>query len=215
LRKLVITLGALALAALILYAAREPLLRGAAHLLRVYAARPGADALVVLSGNANVRPQAGAHLYHRGYAPLVVITRTPPEPVQEMGIVPSEAAVALEVLRRLEVPRSAVTVVPEGGTVSSTIGEARALYAWARARDIRRLTLVTTSYHTSRALWAFRRVFADTDVALDAHAADHYLFTEANWWRVEDGLIAIFNEYVKWGYYLWQYGLGSPQSASP
>jgi uncharacterized SAM-binding protein YcdF (DUF218 family) len=56
-------------------------------------------------------------------------------------------------------------------TGPGTHGEAQAVLQFARTAHLRRLVIVTTPYHTRRALAVFRKVFASSGVAIGVQPA--------------------------------------------
>ena len=148
-------LGAVTLLALVL-AAFTPLPNVA---LRRFSAAPrleGADAIVVLG--SGVRPGGdltdaslrrllhGLALYHRGLAPLLVVSG----PVNRAGIV--EARVRAELAGTLGVPASAIVTVERALT---TREEARDVAAVLRPRGARRVLVVSNGLHLVRAVGVF------------------------------------------------------------
>jgi uncharacterized SAM-binding protein YcdF (DUF218 family) len=148
-------LGAVALLALLL-AAFTPLPNLA---LRMLAAPPRverADAIVVLGGG--VRPGGeltdgslrrllhGLALYHRGLAPLLVVSG----PVNPAGIV--EARVRAELAQTLGVPASAIVTVERALTTQE---EAREIAASLQPRGARRVLLVSDGLHLVRGVGVF------------------------------------------------------------
>jgi uncharacterized SAM-binding protein YcdF (DUF218 family) len=76
-----------------------------------------------------------------------------------------------------------VELVPDAGTW----GEALAVTTAARARGWRRLTLVTSAYHTRRALWTFRKAAGGCCEVGVRWAAGYSGLRPSRWWRsVED-----------------------------
>jgi uncharacterized SAM-binding protein YcdF (DUF218 family) len=150
-------LGAVTLLALVL-AAFTPLPNVA---LRRFGAAPRlerADAIVVLG--SGVRPAGdltdaslrrllhGLALYHRGLAPLLVVSG----PVNRAGIV--EARVRAELARTLGVPASAIVTV-EGAL--TTQEEGRDVATALRPRGARRVLVVSDALHLVRAVGVFER----------------------------------------------------------
>jgi uncharacterized SAM-binding protein YcdF (DUF218 family) len=148
-------LGAVTLLALLL-AAFTPLpnvaLRGLATPPRV----EQADAIVVLG--SGVRPEGeltnaslrrllhGLALYHRGLAPLLVVSG----PVNRAGIV--EARVRAELAHTLGVPAPAIVIVERALTTQE---EAREVAAVLRPRGVRRVLLVSNGLHLVRSVGVF------------------------------------------------------------
>ncbi|MCA1615405.1 MAG: YdcF family protein [Acidobacteria bacterium] len=183
---------------------------GAARWLAVAEALPRADAVVVLGGAAAYveRTREAARLYGEGRAPVVVLTndglRGGWSQAQQRN--PFFHERAGEELRRAGVAAQRIELVP--GVVASTHDEAVAVRAYAAARGWRSLLVVTSAYHSRRALWTFRRVFEGSNVALGLAPAPPGEGTPSTfaWWLRPRGWRLIAGEYLKLIYYRWQYG---------
>jgi len=123
----------------------------------------------------------------------------------EMGLYPNESDVAAEMLRRMGVPDDAIAVIELKPGVASTYDEANVIRRHVRQHDLDRVIVVTSSYHTRRARWVFRRVLADTPVTLMVSSAPDPLYDPSDWWHSESGLRSVVDEYTKLGYYIYRY----------
>ncbi|HYG81627.1 MAG TPA: YdcF family protein [Pyrinomonadaceae bacterium] len=182
---------------------------GAARLLVVRAELARADALIVLSGGSfyEERARHAAELFAEGRAPLVVLTddglRGPWSDELERN--PTYAELEAEELARAGVPRESVSVVPE--LVSSTYDEAVRVRDYARARGLRSVLVVTSPYHSRRALWVWRLVFRGSgiEVGLDPATEGAQSPPAATWWWHLRGWRAVAFEYPKMAYYWLRY----------
>jgi uncharacterized SAM-binding protein YcdF (DUF218 family) len=193
-RGVVLRLVALAsiLAALLL--ALKPLLVLYALLFRVNdPAR--SDALVILLGGLSHRPTRAAELYKQGIAPTVIVCSSPV--IAELGL--DETAHTVRVLEQQGVPKSAIVVIPD--TVTSTRDEASRLAAYARGRAMKRITVVTTAFHTRRSRMAFRKALRDQKIDVRMAAAAEPGFRESDWFQRDEGMVAYFAETIKLIYY--------------
>ena len=111
-----------------------------------------ADAVVVLSGDYGERLARGLQLMHAGVAPTLVLDGEPD----------------FDEVRRLCTAKLAFEVVCLRPSPDRTRTEARAAARLADQRGWRRLVVVTTTAHTTRAGLLFRRC---TDVAVDVVGA--------------------------------------------
>ena len=193
---------ALLVLALAAYALRAPLLTGVARLLTVRDPVSRADLVLVLGGEVNTRPFHAAELYRRGVAPRVVLVRERAGPAVRQGLLPGRTDVAVLILRRGGVPDSAIVVLEPPGGAASTADEARALRGYLRATGLRRVAVVTNPYHSRRARIALRRGVRGLPAEILVMPVPAWGFTERDWWRSEDGLLAYFGEYVKLAVYL-------------
>ena len=104
-------------------------------------------------------------------------------------------------LRRFGVPNEAIETLPE--PVSGTYEESLLLRRYATDKGLRSVLVVTSAYHSRRALRALRRVFADSTIAigLDAVPPGRQTPRPAIWWLDPRGWQMVPGEYLKTVYY--------------
>ena len=166
-----------------------------------------ADAILVLSGSAMVRPLEGADLYLAGYAPRIVLTRDQPA-----GGMPALAARGIlfitpvtrthGVFLQLGIPHEAI-VIPER-IHGSTAAEAITLRELAARHDWHRVIIVSSRYHLRRAGFAFRRELQGTDIQIVMRSTRYEGFEPSQWWRRRADIREIVAELPR----LVAYGLG-------
>lgn len=197
-RRLFVALLIPLIIAMILVLAHRPLLVGFAYLFRVDNPAPS-DVIVMLLGGTPHRAEKAAQLYKSGIAPKIILCRERPDPVFQQ-----DASVLIkDYLARLGVPSQAVEILPV--EVTSTKDEAERVLAYLNQHPARRITVVTTAFHTARAGWIFRKILKSNSVDVRTAAAKDPSFDESNWYRTEDGLIFYFNELIKTIYYRLSY----------
>jgi uncharacterized SAM-binding protein YcdF (DUF218 family) len=182
---------------------------GLARALMVRAELAHADALVVLAGADAYRERTreAAQLFALGRAPKILLTndnlRGGWSTEQQRN--PYFVERAFDELRRAGVPAESIEVLPE--TVSSTHDEAVRLREYATAHNLRSLMVVTSAYHSRRALWTLRRVFRDANMELgmDAAAPGDEAPGPATWWLHAGGWRVVALEYPKFVYYWLRY----------
>lgn len=160
------------------------------------------DYVLILNGDLETRPFAAAALWRAGLAGEVLVTRQRPRietASRQAGLVPSEFEVTIGVLRARGVPESAVRVLP--GEIASTADEAAALATFLDSEPGTTAAVVTNSFHTRRAQFAFRRALSSRDdriyfIGVPREGAD-----ERTWWRTPDGCTVYLGEYAKLAYY--------------
>jgi uncharacterized SAM-binding protein YcdF (DUF218 family) len=178
---------------------------GAARALVVEAELERADLIVVLGGAAAYRERAqhAARLFKEGRAPLVVLTfdGTRAGWSQAEQTNPPFVQLAREELLRAGVPAASVGVLP--GLVESTHEEAARVCEFAAARGARSVLVVTSAYHSRRALWTFRRAARGRDLAvgLSPAPAGGQTPSAAFWWLRPAGWRQVAAEYPKLIYY--------------
>lgn len=188
-----------ALAMIALVAAfHRPILAGFAGLFRVDDPAPS-DAIVVLIGGSDHRAAHAAELVRQGIAPIVLIGTSTTDPTAPIN----ETKLAVAEMIRLGVPRRAIIILP--GLVTSTRHEAERVADYAASHPMRRITVVTTAFHTARARWIFRKVMRGEGIEVRMAAAPHPQFSERDWFRSDEGLVTYFSEALKTVYYRVRY----------
>lgn len=198
-----------ALAALALLLAWPPLAWLAADWLVVETEPARADALVVLGGASTYRERAeyAAHLFAGGFAPKVLLTddgqRGGWSQAQQRNPFFVERAAAL--LEAQGVPAERIETLPR--QTASTYEEAVALREYAEARGLASLLVVTSGYHSRRALWALGRAFRGSSVRVVLAAVPPGAQTPARafWWLSPNGWRTVALEYPKLVYYCLRY----------
>jgi len=168
-----------------------------------------ADAMIVLSGSAayKERTQKAAQLVQQGAALKIYVTDDGQfagwsEAEQKN---PSFAELERRELIANGVDPAAMILLP--GYVAGTDDEARAMATEIQSRPIGSLLIVTSAYHTRRALWTFEKVLSGPNVELGIfsvppgqQAPDPYF-----WWIYPSGWSSVAGEYVKSVVYYFYY----------
>ena len=184
---------------------RSQILTGLADYLVVNDKLQPADAIFLLNSDFNTRPFRAAELYRQGLAPVIIIARAEDTPVVDLGLLPNDTDISAAVMEKLGVPPEKIIILPVPGGVTSTFDEAVACRGYAEANHVQRIILVTSAFHTRRARWIFARMLAGLPVELEMVAVPYTGFDQTNWWKNENGLIALNNEYINLNYYLYKY----------
>ena len=180
-----------------------------AKLLIVKSEMPSADAIVVLSGSSTYleRTAHAAKLYREGRAPLVVLTND--------GLLsgwnekeqrnPYFVDLAVKELTQRGVPAERIRVI--SGQATGTFEEVRLVREFAESHALKRLQVVTSAYHSRRALWSLRRISAGTgvEVGIDSPPPGWQTPSPSNWWLHRWGWTVVAGEYVKLAYYWLNY----------
>lgn len=177
----------------------------AARALIVRVPLASADAIVVLSGSSSYRErtQKAAQLYREGRAPLVLLTddhtRGGWDSAQQTN--PFFVERARDELIKLGVPRDRIRIAP--GIAAGTRDEALIVKDYAERERLRSLLIVTSSYHSRRALRSVQQVVSanGTTVGLEPASASPSAF----WWLGPEGWRNVGGEYVKLVYYWFKY----------
>ncbi len=166
-----------------------------------------ADAIFVLSGAADhvQRAQGAALAFRQGLAPRVILT----DDDQRGGWDDAEKGnpyfverTAAELIRS-GVPAEAIERL--AGKVYGTREEARSVVRTAAERGYRRILIVTSGFHSRRALCTFDRAVAEgrgeVSVGLMVSPSGAGYPNRYTWWLTPRGWRTVGAEYVKFGYY--------------
>jgi uncharacterized SAM-binding protein YcdF (DUF218 family) len=181
----------------------------AARLLITEAPLAKADAIVVLGGSANYkeRTHEAARLLLDGRSQRILITndnmRGPWSSAEQRNLFYYERA--FEELKNAGVPEERVELLPE--PVAGTHEEAELVRQYAASHNFQSVLIVTSAYHSRRALWTFSRVFRDTSTQIGLVSAPAEVETPrpATWWLTRRGWRLVPTEYVKMIYYVVKY----------
>jgi uncharacterized SAM-binding protein YcdF (DUF218 family) len=167
------------------------------------------DAIIVLSGAAvyTERLQHAAKLYRQGRGRLIVLTndglRGPWSRGRQEN--PTSFQRGADTLVASGVPAEKIVVLKD--LVASTYQEALVIRAWVSGEGLDSIVVVTSPYHSRRALWVLRRV-VDNSVAigLDSPPPGHQSPPLSSWWLNPIGWQSVGLEHVKLIYYFLRHG---------
>jgi uncharacterized SAM-binding protein YcdF (DUF218 family) len=198
----------LIIAALLVLAA--PLVAwSAARLLIVKADMQSADAIIVLSGSSTYveRSARAADLYRAGRAPLVVLTND--------GLIsgwdhkedrnPYYYELSARRMQQQGVPADRISLAP--GLARGTYDESLLVRDFAVAHHLKRILVVTSGYHSRRALWSMRRACEGSGIEIGIDGAPTGWQTPSPWlwWSKRWGWKLVVGEYLKMIYYWTKY----------
>ena len=171
---------------------------------------PAADAIVVLSGSGSYkeRTQLAAKLYHDRPSTRLILTndnqRGPWSSAEQRN--PFYYERAIDELCASGVPKEQIEVVPQA--VSSTYEEAKVIHDYTKAQGLHTVLVVTSAYHSRRALWTLRQVFKDEKIKIGLEPVPTGFQTPSSstWWFYPNGWRMVFGEYFKIVHYRLQYG---------
>ncbi len=116
------------------------------QLLTIDSGEVRADALVVLGGGTDERPTRAAELFKEGAAPLVLVSGS------------GDCELNVRILKQNGVPEAAILREPNS---LSTLENARMSVPLLHAKGVHRVIIVTSWYHSRRALACFQRAAPD------------------------------------------------------
>ena len=160
-----------------------------------------ADAIIVLSGSAvyKERTRKAAELYKQGVASRIILTDDGEQAGWSRKEQTNPPFVELEKRELVAngVLPAAITVLP--GQVSGTDQEAKALANEISAKPVKSILIVTSAYHTRRALRTFEKILSGKGVEIGIASAPPGEQTPGPnfWWLRPRGWQTVAGEYVK------------------
>lgn len=181
----------------------------AARALIVRAEIGAADALVVLSGSSAYleRTQKAAELFRQGRAPVILLTNDHTRGGWNSKLQTNQYFVerAVDELIKQGVPPERIRILP--GLAESTQSESVIVKDFAAAKGLKSILIITSGYHSRRALRTFRKSFEGTGVAIGLEPVTNGPQTpSAFWWLRPSGWRNVAGEYGKLIYYRFVYG---------
>ena len=203
-RKFLIIIFSFILALILLYTFRERELRWFATSLIVEDPLQKVDALVVLSGGGYDRGNEAVKIVNGGYTHHVICTGgNPVIELKVFGIDTLQSDMTAANLRRQSIPDSDITELRDG---TSTKEESDIIADYCQRHQIKKIIILSSKLHTHRVQEVFKNKLKKQGIEVIVRGAPNSRFDELQWWRDEDGLIAVNNEWIKRFYYWWKYG---------
>lgn len=169
----------------------------------------GADAIVVFSGSSTYIERAdwAAKLYSRNRAQLIILTDDKLisgwNRIEERN--PFFYELAAKELQKRGVPAERIQVVSEPAL--GTYYESLNTCEYATTHKLKKLLVVTSAYHSRRALWSMSRACerSKIETAVSAPAPGWQTPSPWTWWLRRWGWRVVAGEYAKMIYYWWRY----------
>lgn len=157
------------------------------------------EAIFVLSGNAVDRGARAAELFKEGVSPLLICLGGEKSDVLEAwGIQVKTCEVTQKAILLKGVDSAHIELLCEG---TSTFEEFEAILRYCKSHHMTKIGVVSSLFHTRRINNFFRKKLANAGIQLCLFGASESSFDEAEWWKKEEGMIFLNNEYIKMGYY--------------
>jgi len=179
------------------------LLTGYANFFTIDNPTHGVNApILILAGGAATRVPKALELYEKGYGDRLLLTSERPLNSKVMRLFPTNEQIAKRISQELNIQAELEVVPSLKGGATSTLDEAHDLLAFCSKEKIKHLIIVTDSFHTRRALYAFKKVFQGSDIKVESSAALNEIYSEENWWRSDKGISAYLLEPIKLAVYM-------------
>ena len=173
-RKVIISLIAILILMLSQY---KLLLTGYARFFTIDNPTYGVDApIVILSGGVLTRVPKALELYDKGYGKRLLLTIERPLNTRVAHLFPTNEQNAEKIAQALNIQVGFEVVPSLKGGATSTFDEAYDLLAFCSKEKLKHLIIVTDSFHTRRALYAFKKVFQGSNIKVEASAATNEIF---------------------------------------
>lgn len=155
--------------------------------------------LFILSGDAWDRGNEAARLYKSGFAGKLICTGgNVPRLFLIAGVSSLESELTQRHLIANGVPSRDIELLCMG---TSTKEEADYILSYCKQQHIKKLGIVSSKFHTRRIANTFRKQFEAAGLQLRIYGAPSSAYNENEWWKSENGLIFVNNEYIKILYY--------------
>lgn len=171
--------------------AHRPILNAMGRFLVVQDPLDRADVIVVLAGELrDERVRQAAELYHQGYASRLLLSGS-----EEM------AGISVTEIQRSQavafgVPDSVLLYETDS---TSTHDQARNVRPILERLGARRAIVVTSSVHTRRTRYIFRKVFEGSSVEIRVYPVQRDLWSPVEWWTRDQDTELLVLEYIKLG----------------
>ena len=129
-------------------------------------AKPGADAIVILSGGKTTRIHHALKLFSEGYAPRLIFTEEKRPSSFLSNLFPTNEQIVDALVEKNNMNVPIITVPSIKGGATSTFDEAYDLRKYIEGKKYLHIILVTDAFHTKRALLAFKKIFDNSKLIL-------------------------------------------------
>jgi len=207
-RRFVVAMCVAAVAIAMLFLLRAPLMQLVGNILvRDDTPREPAPFIVLLMGDgSHTRALKACDLYKAHLGRKIIFADEHSDGLAGEGFMTSLTQATEEYLQSCGVsPTDLIRL--RSCDAGSTWNEAHCVRDFLLGRDIAersKIILVTSWYHTSRAGWLFGQVLQPVGTIVEAVPATSADSLPSGWWRRKGDFLAVFNEYLKWAYWLAQ-----------
>lgn len=160
-----------------------------------------ADYIIIMMGKVIPRAEHAANLYHQGYADRIIFAEAEFDPLVDKGFLTPDGVATKMLLSALGVPEKAIIFLDKTRN-SNSKDELNIILSHIRtfSPNTKRVILATSWYHSSRAHWVANRLGYD-DIKIESKPTE----APPDFWQREADFLWVFQEYLKWIYYLVHY----------
>ena len=198
-RKWIILIALLGLL-IMLFLFRTPVLRSLGEFLIYEDNLKKTTYAFVLSGGPWDRGNEAVNLFKKNFADTLVCTgENIPHDFKALGLDMLESEITEKNMLNQGVPKEQILLLKKG---TSTREESEEILSFCKARNVKNIIVLSTDFHTRRIKQVFKKKFEKEGIEVIVWAAPSSSYDALNWWKSENGLIALNNEYIKQLYYL-------------
>lgn len=185
---------------ILLFLFRFTILRAAGNILIYEDDLKKTETMFILSGGAFDRGTEGAKLFKAGWTKHIVCTggNQPPDfTVMDSKLLESDLT-KIELMKN-GVPDSSIELIHEG---TSTLEEADIILKYCQQHKLKSVIVLSSKFHTRRIKKYVKKKLERSGIECIVRGSPSQEYDEAHWWKTEDGLLAVNNEWVKLFYYM-------------
>ncbi|MCX6129122.1 MAG: YdcF family protein [Proteobacteria bacterium] len=159
------------------------------------------DAIILLMGGVAERTPHCGHLLQEGMAPKIVFVESESDELNRLGLRLPDGETSRRYLLQMGLAESSL-LFDSQAAVSSTVEEITADFALIAKHmpEAKRLVLCTSWYHSSRTHWIAQKINQGR-YSIESLPSPQ----PKSWYSKEFDFLMVFNEYLKWSYYLLHY----------
>ncbi|HIA37487.1 MAG TPA: YdcF family protein [Flavobacteriales bacterium] len=163
-----------------------------------------ADAIFLLGGGSYDRGREAAKLFGEKYADFIICTGGQVSgTLKSLDLLYKEAMVSkIGMVKNHSLAPENIIAIEKG---TSTREESELILAYCQQRGFSKIIVLSSKFHTRRVGNVFKPLFTENSIELMVHGAPSSLYKEDEWWKKEEGMIMVNNEYMKHLYYFFKY----------
>lgn len=202
-KNLVLKLTTLTILLLVVFGFKNNILRSFSHFLIIENEFDYIENAFVLSGGAFDRGNEATFLFQEKKIGNIICTgeNKPPD----------FKAINLEMLESEVTRKNIISQINDSAKVTllkigtSTLEESEIILEYCLKHSLKECLIISSKFHTRRINNVFKKKFEKKGIQVFIKGAASSAYVENEWWKSENGLIALNNEYIKLFYYFVKY----------